>query len=97
VDTGLPGALHRQGVSRVFRWRPAQTTEPVPSLRGGDLGKPSRGRFVWQLTDAADLVVAWRLTPSQDPKVFEASMLADFIAAFGRLPFANLKEGKKSE
>lgn len=47
------------------------------------------GRLIWQLTRSAELLVAWRETPGMLPKEVETSMLADFRAAYGRLPFAN--------
>ncbi len=47
------------------------------------------GRLLWQLSDAPDLVVAWRLTGDDPPKAAEAALLADFRARHGKPPFAN--------
>lgn len=48
------------------------------------------GRYLWQLADADDLVIAWKETPMIDPRMVEASMLQDYVTHYGRLPFANL-------
>lgn len=45
------------------------------------------GRMIWQLADSADLLVAWR--PAADGRALEKSMIADFVAMYGRRPFAN--------
>lgn len=47
------------------------------------------GRYIWQLADSADLLVAWRTTSA--PEVTESAMLEAFVAIYGRLPFANLR------
>lgn len=59
---------------------------------GKDIGHWG-GRYLWQLSDAEDLLVAWKEMPGQDVKQEEKSMLEDFIDRHGRLPFANLKIG----
>lgn len=48
------------------------------------------GRYLWQLADADDLVIAWKETPMIDPRMVEASMLQGYVTHYGRLPFANL-------
>jgi hypothetical protein len=49
------------------------------------------GRYIWQLTDAADLIICWETCEAEDPSVVEKRLLADFKKKHGRLPFANLK------
>lgn len=51
------------------------------------------GRYLWQLSDSDELLIAWRETPDRDSSLVEISMLEDFRARHGKLPFANLKVG----
>ncbi|MFJ4830460.1 hypothetical protein ACIP79_11145 [Streptomyces sp. NPDC088747] len=47
------------------------------------------GRYIWQLTDHAALLVAWRT--SAHPRDDERSLIAEFEATHGMLPYANLR------
>jgi len=47
------------------------------------------GRFIWQLEDAGELLVAWKL--SSAPTELESEMIRHFADHFGVLPFANLR------
>ena len=47
------------------------------------------GRAIWQLADAADLLVAWRVLTDEEPRTVERAMLKRFSDQFGRRPFAN--------
>lgn len=55
------------------------------------------GRYIWQLADCANLLIAWKPTPEQDPEVAESRFLDDFKDQYDRLPFANRKAGKSKE
>ncbi len=48
------------------------------------------GRLIWQLRDASELLVCWKVTPAEDPRIAETSLMQEFEAVYGRLPFANL-------
>ncbi|MEJ1116447.1 hypothetical protein WBN73_19275 [Paenarthrobacter sp. CCNWLY172] len=54
-------------------------------------------RLIWQLRDALDLIVAWKEFPASDVNAAEATYHADFVAAFGRLPFANLVQARSKK
>lgn len=50
------------------------------------------GRYLWQLTDSGELLVAWRPSPAGVTAAAEESaLLTQFHLAHGRLPFANLR------
>ena len=50
------------------------------------------GRYLWQLADSDDLIVAWKPTPGCDSGVIESQMIRDFVSLHGKRPFANLKD-----
>jgi hypothetical protein len=60
-------------------------------------GKPPGhwdGRLVWQLLHAESLLIAWKELPAAELNAAEARLHADFVAEFGRLPFANLVQAR---
>lgn len=48
------------------------------------------GRFVWQLADCDELLVAWKPLLTDDPRRVEQQLLRQFVMTYGKLPFANL-------
>ena len=48
------------------------------------------GRYLWQLADKDELLVAWNAT-YEDAATVESRMLGDFTDRYGVLPFANLR------
>ena len=49
------------------------------------------GRLIWQLSNHKDLIVAWKITRTSDPREEESKLINEFVNYFGKLPFANLK------
>jgi hypothetical protein len=51
------------------------------------------GRYIWQLADATEFVVAWReVRTGQTAREAEAELVSAFKRKFGRLPFANIAD-----
>ena len=59
-------------------------------------GSHNGGRYLWQLAASDELLVAWREEAEIDARLTETEMLDDFIDQFGKLPFANLANGRGS-
>ncbi len=49
----------------------------------------SGGEYIWQLADARDLLVAWKVTPAGTEKKLEEAMIFAFKDKYGKIPFAN--------
>jgi hypothetical protein len=48
------------------------------------------GRSIWQLADAENLTLSWRACDEgHSPRADESALLAEFVAHFGKRPFAN--------
>lgn len=50
------------------------------------------GRYIWQINNPYKLKVCWLPTPNQEPREIEKELIQQFIAQFGKRPFANLKD-----
>lgn len=51
------------------------------------------GRSIWQLADAQELIVCWRVLTDEEPCCVESKMIADFCKKHnGKRPFANRKD-----
>jgi hypothetical protein len=63
--------------------------EYVDFGRGGKK-RHSGGRLIWQLAEAQELLVAWRVLPDvESPLAEESRLIASFRADYGKPPFAN--------
>jgi len=48
------------------------------------------GRYIWQIKEYRNLLVCWRATPNEDPRVIEKEMIETFESSYGGKPFANI-------
>ncbi|WP_423724331.1 hypothetical protein [Arthrobacter gengyunqii] len=52
------------------------------------------GRLIWQLADSEDLLLAWKERPAEQLNPALAAYHAQFLQAYGKLPFANLVQAR---
>lgn len=50
------------------------------------------GRYIWQLANPSELKVCWMVTTEYEPRTVEYALIQQFVAQFGKRPFANLKD-----
>jgi len=85
IGKARPGAADNRGLrARLAEYRRHGLGQGAPHWGG---------RFIWQLTDADDLVVAWLPTPGAEPEAAERALIAGFRRDFGGRPFANRNDG----
>jgi hypothetical protein len=61
------------------------------SFGSGGSGRHSGGRYIWQLADAWDCLIAWRELPADVvPRDIEGAMITDFFDEYGKRPYANI-------
>ncbi|MBI2776623.1 MAG: hypothetical protein HYX57_05065 [Chloroflexi bacterium] len=80
------------GVPVVYIGMASSIRSRIGQLVRFGVGRPvghKGGRFLWQLADSLDLLVAWQGDP--DPFRKERELLGAFADAYGALTFANLR------
>lgn len=72
----------------------AKRVRELARYGAGEKEAHAGGRYMWQLADHADLLVAWIV--SDEPAALEADLVAEFEAAYDQLPFANINRPKRA-
>ncbi|MEE9193246.1 MAG: hypothetical protein V3U21_01795 [Thermodesulfobacteriota bacterium] len=60
-------------------------------MRFGE-GKPVGhwgGRYIWQIENWTELILCWKQLPLDEPRKVEKELINEFVAQYGKLPFAN--------
>lgn len=86
------------GAEVVYFGKASHLERRLDAYRRHGLGSRARhwgGRYIWQLADAGELLVAWRPTPGKDPAIVEADLIRGFVEAAGQRPFANRNLGRR--
>lgn len=84
VGKAALGSSGRRGLyKRLNEYRRFGAGEPVAHWGG---------RYIWQMSGSQALLVAWRETLVQEPRVVEQAYIADFVRQYGKRPFANLSD-----
>jgi hypothetical protein len=55
------------------------------------------GRLIWQLAGSQSLIIAWKELAAEEVNHAEAAYHAEFVRAYGKLPFANLVQARTKE
>lgn len=85
------------GAEVVYFDKAAQLQRRLDVYRRQGLGSRARhwgGRFIWQLADASELLVAWLTTPDAAPERVGSYFIRRFTEATGQRPFTNRNLGR---
>lgn len=85
------GKADKTGKGRHLRKRLSEFREFGGGCAIGHWG----GRYVWQVADAFDYLVAWRTT-DENPVEVENQLVNEFETLFGCLPFGNINRPRRS-
>ena len=50
------------------------------------------GRLIWQIKNNRELLIAYKILDNVEPRLYEKSLISDFIDCYKKLPFANLQK-----
>jgi hypothetical protein len=84
------------GVPTLYIGKAASLRSRIDLLVRFSRGEPVMhwgGRLLWQLEQCEELLVAWEEEASVADH--ETDLIDEFVDAYGRLPFANLKRGDR--
>ena len=82
---GLSCVTESQGVYMILYLNPN-----MRFCQGKDVGLKGC-RYIWQIPNSENLVVCWKPT-QEDSRTVEAELIQQFVAEFGKRPFANLRD-----
>jgi hypothetical protein len=97
VDLAVLRATWTDGVPVIYIGKAPRLRSRLRQFRRFGEGVPighHGGRYIWQLEDVGELLVAWKTT-TEDPARVESILLRRFVGEHGRLPFANLNGGAR--
>jgi hypothetical protein len=80
------GKAGREGSKATLRSRLKQYME---FGKGRDVGHWG-GRYIWQIQDSDDFLIAWKPLTNEEPDTIESALIEEFRNKFGKRPFANL-------
>lgn len=58
----------------------------------GDNANHWGGRYIWQMKDSDNLLLAWKVCPDSDPRKDETKLISEFMTSYDKKPFANLRK-----
>jgi hypothetical protein len=96
VDASVLAAKWLEGCHVVYIGKAKSLKDRLGTYMKFGAGKPIGhwgGRYIWQLADSADLLVAWRACrESETPPGLESELVREFRKEHGGLPFANIAD-----
>ncbi len=89
VDNAIVVYIGKAGGSEVTATLQSRLKQYLNFGKGKPVGHKG-GRYIWQIKNHPQLIVAWKPLTNEEPVQFERSLINTFIDHYGKLPFANL-------